>query len=289
MEGQSGGRYYEPFTTAQAELAKREMCHLLRSLDKSLPVKLDLASVSLLDGSEKSRVFRCTDTAGLRYVIKAHSILRNFEREMQAFDFLPPENVPELKFKDNQRRLFIYRFIEEPYFMSNDSHLRVASFIGKLHDRVETIAADLSGEWQKARVQYVDRYFRHQGGSSDFLMRLKKHFAPNRVLCSIGDLKPDHLFIRDGELVLIDLESFCFFQTEFVDVLGLINFWKSGRIQYDQVLELVSSYLDARTLSRIQPATYIDLLDEFVKFKGFGRGLEDVWPMDGKPGSGCLD
>lgn len=215
--------------------------------------------IVLLSGTEKSAVWKVEpEGEGQQAVIiKIHMREGNYEREIMGYRVLRGGSLPRLLHTDKERRVLILEYIEGrmPKSTKGDVELIVRAYASLHEVGSENITAALG----PARCNHDAL-----GGSEE--LRKYHDVLPgneNRYPLSVGDVKPEHVLIRNEQAYIVDFETISFQRSEWFDVVSIQCFFSE---KFEKNIDwLIVKYMRCRgidaTSQNCQSAReYIDYL-----------------------------
>lgn len=191
----------------------------------------------VVSASEKSIVWKVISRdLSSAWILKKHSYQKNYEDEVLGYSILRGGAIPKLLYSNRRRKILVLEYIDgrAPMATRRDLELVINAYaqLHTLADHNIKLALDEPAEnfFRDNIPEAIAQYYEL------FPEEKKRHPV------SIGDVKHEHVLIKEGQAYIIDLDTFSLCRSEWFDVAALECF---ARSPYD-LDWIIVKYLESR-------------------------------------------
>jgi hypothetical protein len=232
---------------------KRRKCqnYMLERFDGNRNVSLEMKT---LRASNKSQVF-LADIDGSRSVVKVHEESSTFNSELFALVLFNESNLtPKLLSYNERRRILELEYFEKPQdSLSEDRLTGFAKYLAEFHGNLAVRAVLSSSDYADLRCGKIADAQRNSSARSreyhaylESLVLLAEVFGDDYVPFAAGDIKQEHLFLKDEKIVMLDFDSFRLGVLEQIDLLSVLNLTETIDFSSGELRDFIECYLNFR-------------------------------------------
>lgn len=193
----------------------------------------------VVSGSEKSIVWKAvSQDLSSSWILKKHSYQKNYENEILGYSILRGGAIPKLLYSNRRRKILVLEYIDGRAPTATRRELKlVVNAYAQLHNLADH-------NIRLALDEPAENFFR--GDIPEVIAEYYRLFpeAKKSHPVSIGDVKHEHVLIKDHRAYIIDLDTFSLCRSEWFDVAALQCF---ARPPYD-LNWIIIEYLKSRGL-----------------------------------------
>ena len=191
---------------------------------------------------------------GPQWFAKRHSDWMTYYRELRGFELLGSEApIPELIAASDSGQFIVMEYLPDSWVTETTSHVcEVAKALGRLHACASRNLRFLKSFSQEATLGYMIRnpdpysWVEDVEALREALSLASLRLGESYVPTQLGDMKEGHLRAREGECVLIDLETLEVGGIEWFDILSLLNITPNKQLDPGDWVALVEAYTAGR-------------------------------------------
>ena len=191
---------------------------------------------------------------GQQMVAKRHSDWATYYRELRGFELLGSQApIPGLIAASDSGQFIVMEYVPDTWETKTTSDLcEVAKALGRLHACGSRNSHFLKSYSQEATVGYLMRntdsydWVEDVEALREALSLSAFKLGESYVPIHLGDFKESHVRARDGECVLIDLETVNVGGIEWFDILSLLNIAPNKQLDANEWVAVVKAYIAGR-------------------------------------------
>ena len=218
------------------------------------PFKSNQLDIQRLLVEDRTQLYLVRAEEGQQMVAKRHSDWMTYYRELRGFELLGSQApIPGLIAASDSGQFIVMEYVPDSWEMKTKSDLcEVAKALGRLHACGSRNARFLKSFSQEATLGFMIRNTDSYNWVEDVealreaLSLASLKLGESYVPVHLGDFKEGHVRARDGECVLIDLETVDFGGIEWFDILSLLNITPNKQLDPGEWVALVEAYIAGR-------------------------------------------
>jgi hypothetical protein len=218
---------------------------------KSRRHHLDIQPLQLED---RTQLYLARTGEGQQVVVKRHSDWATYFRELRGFELLGSQApIPRLIAASDSNQFIVMEYLPDSWETEMSPDLcDVAKALGRLHACGSRNSRFLKSFSQEATLGFLIRNTDSYAWAEDVealreaLSLASLKLGESYVPIQLGDLKESHLRAREGECVLIDLETLIVGGIEWFDILSLGNIMPKKKFDASGWVALVKAYIAGR-------------------------------------------
>ena len=191
---------------------------------------------------------------GPQWFAKRHSDWMTYYRELRGFELLGSEApIPQLIAASDSGQFIVMEYLPDSWVTETTSHVcEVAKALGRLHACASRNLRFLKSFSPEATLGYMIRnpdpyaWVEDVEALREALSLASLKLGEIYVPTQLGDMKEGHLRAREGECVLIDLETLEVGGIEWFDILSLLNITPNKQLDSGDWVALVKAYTAGR-------------------------------------------
>ena len=203
---------------------------------------------------DRTQIYLVRAGEGQPMVAKRHSDWMTYFRELRGFELLGSQApIPKLIAASDSGQFIVMEFVPDEWETKTTSDVfEVAKALGRLHACGSRNSRFLKSFSQEATLGYLMRNTDSYAWVEDVetlrealslaAMKLGESYMP----IQLGDFKEGHVRAREGECVLIDLETIEVGGIEWFDILSLLNITPNKQLEASEWVALVKAYIAGR-------------------------------------------
>lgn len=243
------------FTEEQQQSMYSSFSQALHGWDASpFKTKRHQLDIQRLIVEDRTQLYLIRAGDGQQMVAKRHSDWTTYFRELRGFELLGSQApIPRLIAASDSHQFIVMEYLPDSWETETTSQLcEVAKALGRVHACGSRNSRFLKSFSQEATLGFLIRNTDSYAWVEDVealreaislsSLRLGESYVP----IHLGDLKVGHLRARDGECVLIDLETVAVGGIEWFDILSLLNIAPNKQLDANDWMALVKAYIAGR-------------------------------------------
>ena len=191
---------------------------------------------------------------GHQMVAKRHSDWATYYRELRGFELLGSQApIPGLIAASDSGQFIVMEYVPDTWETKTTSDLcEVARALGRLHACGSRNSRFLKSFTQEATLGFLIRntdsydWVEDVEALREALSLSAFKLGESYVPIHLGDFKEGHVRARDGECVLIDLETVSVGGIESFDILSLLNIAPNKKLEPSEWVALATAYIAGR-------------------------------------------
>jgi hypothetical protein len=212
---------------------------------------LDIQPLQL---EERTQLYLARTGEGRQVVVKHHSDWMSYYRELRGFELLGSQApIPHLVAASDSNQFIVMEYLPDSCKTETWVQLcEVAQALGRLHACGSRNSRFLKSFSHEATLGFLIRNTASYAWAEDVealreaLSLASLKLGESYVPIQLGDLKESHLRAREGECVLIDLETLTVGGIEWFDILSLANIAPKKTLDASGWVALVKAYIAGR-------------------------------------------